>query len=157
MNVDDVFEEDLQKARHRAGRAITEDAFFDSRGARILKSSVKGTALAAAADDDIDEEVWRTEIFFSYSNGIKTNTKFWLKIQASLNRIRANKKFTAAPKELEIEDTINTVKRRARIDLGEKLLDAAGEDETGTTIRRRALKVNGRWGFHLASLSLLNK
>lgn len=45
------------------------------------------------------------------------------------------------PKELDFEDTINTVKRRARIDLGEKLLDTAGDDEAGTTIRRRALKV----------------
>lgn len=63
------------------------------------------------------------------------------KVQSSLNRIRASKKLTTLPKELDFEDTINTVKRRARIDLGEKLLDAAGEDEAGTTIRRRALKV----------------
>lgn len=53
--MDDLFEEDLQKARHRAERAITEDAFFDSRGARIPKSSIKQSALAV--DDDIDEEV----------------------------------------------------------------------------------------------------
>lgn len=116
INVDDLFEEDLQKARHRAERAITEDAFFDSRGARIPKSSIKQSGLSV--EDDIDEEV-----------------------QSSLNRIRASKKLTTLPKELDFEDTINTVKRRARIDLGEKLLDAAGEDEAGTTIRRRALKM----------------
>ncbi|KAJ6641716.1 hypothetical protein Bhyg_06656 [Pseudolycoriella hygida] len=117
LNVDDLFEEDLQKARHRAERAITEDAFFDSRGARIPKSSINKQS-AFAAEDDIDEEV-----------------------QASLNRIRASKKLTTLPKELDFEDTINTVKRRARIDLGEKLLDAAGDDEAGATIRRRALKM----------------
>lgn len=50
-----MFEDDLQKARQRAGRAITEDAFFDSRGARIPKSSIRNSALAA--EDDIDEEV----------------------------------------------------------------------------------------------------
>jgi len=116
LNVDDLFEEDLLKARHRAERAITEDAFFDSRGARIPKSSIGQSTFTA--DDDIDEEV-----------------------QASLNRIRASKKLTSMPKELDFEDTINTVKRRARIDLGEKLLDAAGDDEAGTTIRRRALKM----------------
>lgn len=45
------------------------------------------------------------------------------------------------PKELDFEETINTVKRRAKLDLGEKLLEAAGDDEAGSTIRRRALKV----------------
>lgn len=55
MNVDDLFEEDLLKARHRAERAITEDAFFDSRGARIPKSSIGQSAFTV--DDDIDEEV----------------------------------------------------------------------------------------------------
>ncbi|XP_037044322.1 uncharacterized protein LOC119080188 [Bradysia coprophila] len=114
INVDDLFEEDLQKARHRAERAITEDAFFDSRGARIPKSSIKQSNY----EDDIDEEV-----------------------QASLNRIRASKKLTTMPKELDFEETINTVKRRAKLDLGEKLLDAAGDDEVGSTIRRRALKM----------------
>lgn len=63
-------------------------------------------------------------------------------VQASLNRIRANKKLTSLSNDLDLEDTINTVKRRARIDLGEKLLDTAGDDEAGVTIRRRALKVN---------------
>lgn len=116
LNFDDLIEEDLQKARYRAERAITEDAFFDSRGARIPKSSLKKSALAV--DEDIDEEV-----------------------QASLNRIRASKKLTTMPKELDFEDTMNTVKRRARIDLGEKLMDTAGDDEAGTTIRRRALKM----------------
>lgn len=42
---------------------------------------------------------------------------------------------------MDFEDTINTVKRRARLDLGEKLLEAAGDDEAGESIRRRALKV----------------
>lgn len=55
LNVDDLFDEDLQKARYRAERAITEDAFFDSRGARIPKSSINKSALAV--DEDIDEEV----------------------------------------------------------------------------------------------------
>lgn len=55
LNVDDLFEEDLVKARHRAERAITEDAFFDSRGARIPKSSIKQSAYNA--ENDIDEEV----------------------------------------------------------------------------------------------------
>lgn len=42
---------------------------------------------------------------------------------------------------MDFEDTLNTVKRRARIDLGEKLMDTAGEGDAGETIRRRALKV----------------
>lgn len=42
---------------------------------------------------------------------------------------------------MDFEDTLNTVKRRARIDLGEKLMDTAGEGEAGETIRRRAVKV----------------
>lgn len=64
-------------------------------------------------------------------------------MQSSLNRIRANKKLTSAfNKDQEFEETLNTVKRRARIDLGEKLLDAAGDEEAGDGIRRRALKVS---------------
>lgn len=55
LNVDDMFEEDLVKARHRAERAITEDAFFDSRGTRIPKSSINRSAYNA--ENDIDEEV----------------------------------------------------------------------------------------------------
>lgn len=70
-------------------------------------------------------------------------------MQSSLNRIRANKKLTSSAftKDQEIEDTINTVKRRARLDLGEKLLEAAGDDDAGETIRRRALKVCTRVCF----------
>lgn len=49
-----MFDEDLQSARRRAERTISEDAFFDSRGARIPKSAV---AAATTIDDDIDEEV----------------------------------------------------------------------------------------------------
>lgn len=64
-------------------------------------------------------------------------------VQSSLNRIRANKKMTSAfNKDQEFEETLNTVKRRARIDLGDKLMDAAGDDEVGDSIRRRALKVS---------------
>lgn len=63
-------------------------------------------------------------------------------MQSSLNRIRANKKMTSSfNKDHDIEDTINTVKRRARIDLGEKLMEAAGDEDAGESIRRRALKV----------------
>lgn len=47
---------------------------------------------------------------------------------------------------MDFEDTLNTVKRRARLDLGEKLMDTAGEGDAGETIRRRALKViNVHW------------
>lgn len=115
--MDDLLNEDLGTARRGAALALSghDDALYDSRGARVTKSSL------AAADDDFDEEV-----------------------QASLNRIRANKKMTSSAysKDQEIEDTINTVKRRARLDLGEKLLEAVGDDEGGESIRRRALKVN---------------
>lgn len=118
-NMDDLLNEDLGTARRGAALALSghDDALYDSRGARVTKSS-----LAAGLDDDFDEEV-----------------------QASLNRIRANKKMTSSAfsKEQDIEDTINTVKRRARLDLGEKLLEAAGDDEGGESIRRRALKVCG--------------
>ena len=111
-----MLDEDLEKARTRASRAINEDAFFDSRGARVAKAAV-------AEEDDIDEEV-----------------------RASLNRIRAHKKLTTAyTKDADFEDTLNTVKRRARIDLGEKLLDTAGDDEAGDLIRKRALKVSRKY------------
>lgn len=60
-----------------------------------------------------------------------------------MNRIRANKKISSLTSNNDVEETINTVKRRARIDLGDKLLSTAGDDDlVGGTIRRRALKVN---------------
>lgn len=72
----------------------------------------------------------------------KLMNNYVFQVQSSLNRIRANKKMTSAfNKDQEFEETLNTVKRRARIDLGDKLMDAAGDDEVGDSIRRRALKV----------------
>lgn len=53
LNVDELLDEDLLTARRRAERAINEDAFFDSRGARIPKPAINSLAL----EDDIDEEV----------------------------------------------------------------------------------------------------
>lgn len=47
LNIDEAFNEDLGNARRRAERAITEDAFFDSRGGRIPKSTL----------NDIDDDV----------------------------------------------------------------------------------------------------
>lgn len=45
-------------ARRRAERAITDDTFFDSRGARIKNDTMKkSNAMAAEAENDIDEEV----------------------------------------------------------------------------------------------------
>lgn len=118
-NMDDLLNEDIGAARKGAALALSgfDDAaaaLYDSRGVRVAKSSL------GAEQDDFDEEV-----------------------QASLNRIRANKKLTSAgfAKEQDLEDTIQTVKRRARLDLGEKLLEAAGDEEAGEHIRRRALKV----------------
>lgn len=54
VNVDDLLDEDLQLARRRAERAITDDTFFDSRGAKVQQ---KFTQKSAQAEDDIDEEV----------------------------------------------------------------------------------------------------
>lgn len=44
-------DEPLNEARRRAERVITEDSFFDVRGARVPKSSI-GTAI-----EEFDEEV----------------------------------------------------------------------------------------------------
>lgn len=52
VNFDDsVYDGELANARRRAERAITEDTFFDSKGARVAKNN------AAKVFDDIDEEV----------------------------------------------------------------------------------------------------
>jgi len=111
VNFDDsVYDGELANARRRAERAITEDTFFDSKGARVVKNN------AAKAFDDIDEE-----------------------IQASLNRIRASKKAIASSDDLE--DTISSVKRRARIDLGEKLDAAAASSSGDSGAFRATLKV----------------
>lgn len=61
LNVDDLLDEDLLTARRRAERAINEDAFFDSRGARIPKPAINSLAL----EDDIDEEVNLKQIIIS--------------------------------------------------------------------------------------------
>lgn len=51
VNFDDsVYDDELASARRRAERAITEETFFDSKGSRVAKSSLKPL-------DDIDEEV----------------------------------------------------------------------------------------------------
>lgn len=51
VNFDDsVFDDELASARRRAERAITEETFFDSKGTRVAKSSMKPL-------DGIDEEV----------------------------------------------------------------------------------------------------
>ncbi|XP_055690201.1 uncharacterized protein LOC129793818 [Lutzomyia longipalpis] len=65
-------------------------------------------------------------------------------MQSTLSRIRASKKLLTAGDD-DIDDTLATMKRRAKLDLGEKLLDLSGEDEAvGGTIRRRALKMVSR-------------
>lgn len=108
VNFDDsVYDDELVNARRRAEKAITEETFFDSKGTRVAKSSVKPL-------DDIDEE-----------------------IQASLNRIRASKKQLTAIDD-DLDDTISSFKRRARIDLGEKLDDSVG---AGSGAVRATLKV----------------
>lgn len=45
------FEDDLPSARRRAGKRITEDGFFDSRGGRIAARAMD------YLENDIDEEV----------------------------------------------------------------------------------------------------
>lgn len=55
-NVDEMLSEDLNTARKRADLALlsgaADDSYYDSRGARIPKSS-----LAGSLDEDFDEEV----------------------------------------------------------------------------------------------------
>lgn len=62
LNIDDLLDEDLQKARQRAERAINDEAFFDSRGGRIPKSTLNTNNL----DDDIDEEVSNLDIILHF-------------------------------------------------------------------------------------------
>jgi len=113
FNLDDSYDGDLQSARSRASRAITEDSVFDSRGVR----SSRGLPLSSAFEDDLDED-------------------------DSLNRIRANRpKIASLINDLDLEDSFSKVKRRGNIDLGEKLLGVAGEDDIGSSIRSRALKM----------------
>ncbi|GAB0088566.1 ATP-dependent RNA helicase dbp4 isoform X1 [Sergentomyia squamirostris] len=72
------------------------------------------------------------------------NDDFDEEVQSTLNRIRASKKLMTSVDD-DLEDSLKTMKRRARIDLGEKLLNTAGDDEVvGGTIRRRALKMVSR-------------
>lgn len=66
---------------------------------------------------------------------------FSLQIHSSLSRIRANKKnLSNVLNDLDLDDSILTVKRKARIDFGEKV-DAA-DDDFSSLIRRRNDKVN---------------
>uniref|UniRef100_A0A1L8DAE8 Uncharacterized protein n=1 Tax=Nyssomyia neivai TaxID=330878 RepID=A0A1L8DAE8_9DIPT len=65
-------------------------------------------------------------------------------MQSTLSRIRANKKLLTAGDD-DLNDTFATMKRRSKLDLGEKLLDASADDEAvGGTIRRRAIKMVSR-------------
>uniref|UniRef100_A0A1B0DNI6 Uncharacterized protein n=1 Tax=Phlebotomus papatasi TaxID=29031 RepID=A0A1B0DNI6_PHLPP len=115
INVDDFFDEDLKSARRRAEKVIAEDGIFDAKDMKLGKPF-------PTPNEEFDEE-----------------------IQSTLNRIRASKKLVASGIDDDFEDTLSTVKRRGKIDLGEKLLDAAGDDElVGGTIRRRALKMVSR-------------
>ncbi|XP_059613112.1 uncharacterized protein LOC132259481 [Phlebotomus argentipes] len=72
------------------------------------------------------------------------NDEFDEEVQSTLNRLRASKKLISTVDD-DLEDTLSTVKRRGRLDLGEKLLDVAGDDEVvGGAVRRRALKMVSR-------------
>lgn len=51
FGADPFNDEPIETARRRAERAITEDAFFDVRGARVPKSAI------GAAIDDFDDNV----------------------------------------------------------------------------------------------------
>jgi len=48
LNIDNTFDQDLQSARARAHRAITEEPAFDSRGSRVARRF---------DDDELDEDV----------------------------------------------------------------------------------------------------
>jgi hypothetical protein len=50
----DLLDDDLDTARQRAHRAITEETVFDSRGGRMIKS---GAPLKSFVDDEFSDEV----------------------------------------------------------------------------------------------------
>lgn len=87
-----------------------------------------------------------TCILFSLSN---VHWHFCAQIQASLNRIRANKKSLTTVDD-DLEDTISSVKRRARIDLGEKL-DGASSSSGAV---RATLKVSNIIWFLFSHLRI---
>lgn len=77
-------DEPLSSARKRAERIITEDSFFDSRGARVPKSSI-GEAIR-----EFDDE-----------------------FKSTLTKIRANKaKATNFAADVDFDDTVDLLKRR---------------------------------------------
>lgn len=55
FGADPYHDEPIETSRRRAERAITEDAFFDVRGARVPKSTI------GAAIDEFDENVSKSE------------------------------------------------------------------------------------------------
>lgn len=123
FDLDQNTDEDLSNARARAYRAITEEpSLFDSRGQRVARSQMRSAIANSSAyvdDEELGEE-----------------------IQSSLSRIRANRqKMSSLMNDLDLDDTFSTIKRRANMDLGEKLMNInkSGEDDYG--IKARGIKL----------------
>lgn len=87
FNSEPFNDEPINNARRRAERAITEDAFFDVRGARVPKSTL-GSAFDEFGDD----------------------------VRSSINRIRSAKKSTNFSSDVDFDDAVDSLKRRTRVD-----------------------------------------
>lgn len=108
-------DEPLSNARRRAERVITEDAFFDSRGARVPKNTI-GEAIR-----EFDDE-----------------------FQSTINKIRASKKaatYTNAA-DADFDDSVDTFKRRNRTEFKSQLDN--GVSHAANTIRKSAYKITSR-------------
>lgn len=109
-------EDDLFNARRRANKVISEDSIFDVRSGKLARPM-------AHIEDGFDEQVHP--------------------IKGSLDRIRANKHYEDMMDDLDIEDTIKSCKRKARIDFGDKL-DSMDDDYLTANTCRRGVKAMQR-------------
>jgi len=108
-------DEPLSNARRRAERVITEDSFFDSRGARVPKNTI-GEAIR-----EFDDE-----------------------FQSTINKIRASKKAAnyANAADADYDDAVDTFKRRNRTDFKSTLDDNIGH--AANSIRKSTYKFTSR-------------
>ncbi|XP_055378525.1 uncharacterized protein LOC129610147 isoform X2 [Condylostylus longicornis] len=120
FDLDSNLDAELQDARSRAHRAITEEpSLFDSRGHIVGRSQQRAIANASA-----------------YLDGEELGE------ESSLSRIRANRQnMRSLIDDLDLDDSFSTIKRRANIDLGEKLMqiNKSGEEDYG--IKSRGIKL----------------
>lgn len=147
-------DEPLSNARRRAERIITEDSFFDSRGARVPKNTI-GEAIREF-DDEVCAFGWskNKKILFSQINHKKSTKNndveissfyflgkfnFW-QFKSTISKIRASKQAANYSNAADADfDDVDTFKRRNRTDFKSTLDDGIGH--AASSIRKSAYKV----------------